>query len=260
MLDQSPLLLGFLASLCAGSMTAVGALPILRGSTPSSAARDLALGFAAGVMLAAAFFSLIIPALAHGDLLYGHRYASALVVCCALLIGMAVIASLNEVLPHEHFRTGHEGPLSPTLRKVWLFVIAITIHNVPEGLAVGVGVGEEGLASGLPLAIGIGVQNIPEGLAVAVALRGEGYSSRKAWVIAALTGLVEPVGGVIGAGIVSFSSQLLPWGLAFAAGAMLYVISHEIIPETHRNGNQNRATLGLALGLVVMLFLDVTLG
>lgn len=260
MLDQSPLLLGFLASLCAGSMTAVGALPILRGSTPSSAARDLALGFAAGVMLAAAFFSLIIPALAHGDLLYGHRYASALVVCCALLIGMAIIASLNEVLPHEHFRTGHEGPLSPTLRKVWLFVIAITIHNVPEGLAVGVGVGEEGLASGLPLAIGIGVQNIPEGLAVAVALRGEGYSSRKAWVIAALTGLVEPVGGVIGAGIVSFSSQLLPWGLAFAAGAMLYVISHEIIPETHRNGNQNRATLGLALGLVVMLFLDVTLG
>ena len=241
-------------------MTAVGALPILRGAQPSSAARDLALGFAAGVMLAAAFFSLIIPALAHGDELYGHRYTSALVVCLAVLIGMGTIHLLNESLPHEHFRTGREGPPSATLRKVWLFVIAIAIHNIPEGLAVGVGVGQDGLDHGLPLAIGIGIQNLPEGLAVAVALRGEGYSARRAWLVAALTGLVEPMGGFVGAGIVAFSSQMLPWGLAFAAGAMLYVISHEIIPETHRNGNQNRATLGLALGLALMLFLDVTLG
>jgi len=199
----SPVALGFLGSLAAGSMTAFGAIPVLFGRVPSRATRDLLLGFAAG---------------------------------------------------------GREGPEAASLRRVWLFVIAITIHNFPEGLAVGVGFGADGLSGGLPLAIGIGLQNAPEGLAVAVALLGEGYSRVRAWGIAALTGLVEPVGGLIGAGIITMSQPLLPWGLAFAAGAMLYVISHEIIPETHRSGHQNRATLGLAVGLVVMLFLDVWLG
>ena len=122
------------------------------------------------------------------------------------------------------------------------------------------GFGSGGVAGGLPLAIGIGLQNAPEGLAVAVALLGEGYSKRRSWVIAALTGMVEPVGGLLGAWIIVLSEPLLPWGLAFAAGAMLYVISHEIIPETHRSGHQNKATLGLSVGLVIMLFLDVWLG
>ena len=167
---------------------------------------------------------------------------------------------MNTLLPHEHFRTGREGPAAASLRRVWLFVIAITIHNFPEGLAVGVGFGAHGLEGGLPLALGIGLQNAPEGLAVAVALLGEGYAKGRAWGIAALTGLVEPVGGLLGAGVVALSEPLLPWGLAFAAGAMLFVISHEIIPETHRNGHQNKATLGLAVGLVIMLFLDVWLG
>lgn len=259
MLPQSPLLLGFLASLAAGSLTALGALPVLRGSIPSSATRDLALGFAAGVMLAASFFSLIIPALHSAEESFGTRSLAALIVCTGVLAGMALIAALNEVLPHEHFNSGREGPAAISLRKVWLFVFAITIHNIPEGLAVGVGVGQGGLTGGLPLALGIGMQNIPEGLAVAIALRGEGYSGLRSFAIAAATGLVEPMGGLVGAGVVSASVTLLPWGLAIAAGAMLYVISHEIIPETHRNGNQNRATLGLAIGLVVMLFLDVSL-
>ena len=146
------------------------------------------------------------------------------------------------------------------LRRVWLFIFAITIHNFPEGLAVGVGFGAEGMQSGVPLALGIGLQNAPEGLAVAVALIGEGYDRARAWAIAAGTGLVEPLGGVLGAGVVTVSQPLLPWSLAFAAGAMLYVISHEIIPETHRRGHQKQATLGFAIGLVVMLFLDVWLG
>lgn len=255
----SPLLLGFLGSLAAGSMTALGALPVLRGQVPKAATRDTLLGFAAGVMLAAAFFSLIIPALAHAEATHGGRALPAMIVCLALLMGMGCIAGLNEALPHEHFAAGPEGPAAPRLRRVWLFVIAITIHNLPEGLAVGVGFGQGGMAGGLPLGFGIGLQNLPEGLAVAVALRGEGYSGRRAWTVAALSGLVEPLGGLLGAGVVTLSSALLPWGLAFAAGAMLYVISHEIIPETHRSGHQNRATLGLAIGLVVMLFLDVTL-
>ncbi len=173
---------------------------------------------------------------------------------------MGTVALMNEKLPHEHFTMGREGPEAASLRRVWLFVIAITIHNFPEGLAVGVGFGAHGLEGGMPLAIGIGLQNAPEGLAVAVALLGEGYPRGRAWAIAALTGVVEPVGGLLGAGLITLSAPILPWGLAFAAGAMLYVISHEIIPETHRSGHQNKATLGLALGLVIMLFLDVWLG
>ena len=173
---------------------------------------------------------------------------------------MGAIALLNEYLPHEHFTQGREGPEAASLRRVWLFVFAIAIHNLPEGMAVGVGFGANGLEGGMPLAIGIGLQNIPEGLAVAVALMGEGYSKWRSWSIAALTGLIEPIGGLFGASIVSVSQILLPWGMAFAAGAMLYVISHEIIPETHRCGHQKKATFGLAMGLVIMLFLDVWLG
>lgn len=257
---MSPLVLGFLGSFAAGFCTVIGALPVLAGRTLSREMRDLALGFAAGVMLAASFFSLIIPGLAAAEEQVGGGALPALVVCIAILIGMGFVALLNETLPHEHFRIGREGPPSASLRRIWLFVIAITIHNFPEGLSVGVGFGAGGLLAGTPLAIGIGLQNIPEGLAVGVALMGEGYSRGRAFWIASLTGIVEPIGGLIGAALVTLMSPLLPWGLGFAAGAMLYVISHEIIPETHRSGHQNKATLGLAIGLVIMLFLDVTLG
>ena len=257
---HSPIMLGFVGALVAGMMTGVGALPVLVGHTPSRSLRDMLLGFAAGVMLAASFFSLIIPAIDAAAVTFGEGAIPAAIACIAILIGMGGVHLMNELLPHEHFRSGREGPEAASLRRVWLFIIAITIHNFPEGLAVGVGFGAHGLQGGMPLAIGIGLQNFPEGLAVAVALLGEGYGKMRAWGIAALTGMVEPVGGIIGAGIISVSEPLLPWGLAFAAGAMLYVISHEIIPETHRSGHQNQATLGLAIGLVVMLFLDVWLG
>ena len=241
--NLSPIMLGFLGSLAAGSLTAVGAAPVLFGRIPSRATRDLSLGFAAGVMLSASFFSLIIPALDAAEPMFENGAMPAAIVCVSILLGMGTVALMNEKLPHEHFKTGREGPEAASLRRVWLFIIAITIHNFPEGLAVG-----------------IGLQNAPEGLAVAVSLLGEGYPKLRAWGIAALTGMVEPIGGLLGAGIITLSEPLLPWGLAFAAGAMLYVISHEIIPETHRSGHQNRATLGLAVGLVLMLFLDVWLG
>jgi len=256
----SPLILGLLGSLVAGSMTAVGAIPVLFGRIPGAASRDMALGFAAGVMLSASFFSLIVPAIEVAGERYGTGAIPAAIAAIGVLAGMAVIAWLNRVLPHEHFKTGREGPDSAELRRIWLFILAITIHNFPEGLAVGVGFGGQGFSGGLPLAIGIGLQNLPEGLAVAVALLGEGYGRWRSWSIAALTGLVEPVGGALGAAAVSVSEPFLPWGLSFAAGAMLFVISHEIIPETHRKGHQNKATLGLSVGLVLMLFLDVSLG
>ena len=256
----SPVALGFLGSLAAGLMTAVGATPVLFGRAPTRKWRDISLGFAAGVMLAASFFSLIIPALDAAELRYGDGAIPALIVCVAILMGMGAVALMNELIPHEHFSSGREGPEAASLRRVWLFIIAITIHNAPEGLAVGVAFGADGFTGGFPVALGIGLQNAPEGLAVAVALLGERYSATRAFGIAALTGLVEPVTGLLGAAVVVVAQPLLPWGLAFAAGAMLYVISHEIIPETHRSGHQNQATTGLAVGLVVMLFLDVWLG
>ena len=256
----SPVMLGFIGSLLAGLMTSVGALPVLFGKTPTRMWRDISLGFAAGVMLAASFFSLIIPALDAAEEQGATGAMPALIVCIAILIGMGAVALLNETIPHEHFASGREGPEAAAVRRVWLFIIAIAIHNAPEGLAVGVAFGAEGFEGGFPVALGIGLQNAPEGLAVAVALLGERYSRTTAFGVAALTGLIEPVMGLLGAAVIVVAQPLLPWGLAFAAGAMLYVISHEIIPETHRSGHQNQATIGLAIGLVVMLFLDVWLG
>jgi len=260
-MDQfNPIVLGLVGSLLAGLMTTVGALPVLFGRIPSERTRDALLGFAAGVMLSASFFSLIVPSLEISERVYGAGAVPAGIAVIGILLGAASVAALNHYLPHEHFVQGREGPASTSLRRVWLFIIAITIHNFPEGLAVGVGFGSGNFNNGLALATGIGLQNAPEGLAVAVALTGEGYSRLRAFTIASLTGLVEPIGGLLGAAAVSVSEPLLPWGLVFAAGAMLYVISHEIIPETHRRGFQNEATAGLLFGLVLMLFLDVWLG
>ncbi len=254
------LLLGVLGSLAAGLMTTVGALPVLLGRTVSSRASDALLGFAAGVMLSASFFSLLIPAIERAEGLYGNVLLAAAIAAGGLLLGAAVVAFANEAVPHEHFTKGHEGPEAHALKGIWLFVIAITIHNFPEGLAVGVGFAGGDIADGSALAVGIGLQNAPEGLAVAVALLAQGYGRLYAFGVASLTGLVEPVGGLIGAAAASISTPVLPWALAFAAGAMIYVISHEIIPETHRRGSANLATAGLTIGLTAMMVLEVVLG
>lgn len=257
---MGPVALGFLASLGAGLFTAVGALPVLFGRVVSQRLNDVLLGFAAGVMLAASFFSLIIPGIEAAEGLYGTRALAAGIVVAGIVFGTGFIAWINEVVPHEHFKQGLQGPRAADLARIWLFVFAITIHNLPEGLAVGVGFGGGDVTRGTTLAVGIGLQNAPEGLAVAVALLSIGYTRLGAFAVATATGLVEPVAGLIGAYAVSLSELILPWALAFAAGAMLYVISHEIIPETHSHGFESQATLGLTIGLVSMLFLDVTLG
>lgn len=254
------ILLGLAGSFAAGAMTAVGAVPVLFNWSMSQRAHDTFLGFAAGVMLAASFFSLIIPGLEVAEELTGSITYSAALVVAGFVIGVGLLALLNERIPHAHFVQGRQGPPSPQLRKIWLFVFAITIHNFPEGLAVGVSFGGGDVGNGTSIAIGIGLQNAPEGLAVAVALLSEGYSRKFSFLVAALSGMVEPVGGLLGVLAVTASQQLLPWGLAFAAGAMIYVIVHEIIPETHLREYSNEATAGLTTGLVLMMFLDVTLG
>ena len=208
-------------------------------------------------MLSASFFSLILPGLAYAEADLGSRIGAVLVVSAAVLLGAGVLFWLNRRIPHEHFILGPSGGDPKTLRRIWLFVIAITLHNVPEGLAVGVGFGSGDLSKATTLAIGIGLQNVPEGLAVATALVSQKYSRLSAAAIATATGLVEPIGGLLGVTAVSLFSPLLPWALGFAAGAMIFVISNEIVPETHRKGHEDRATAGLMIGVVVMMILDV---
>jgi ZIP family zinc transporter len=249
------------ASAAAGIATGAGALPVLAVRSISAKLEAGFLGFAAGVMLAASFFSLILPGLEAAEQNGNSSAWAAGIIGLSILLGAMTLQILNNHLPHEHFKIGPtETAAQSKLRRIWLFVIAITLHNFPEGLAVGTSFGGDNMANGTATALGIGLQNIPEGLAVAVSLVSVGYSRTYAWLAALATGLVEPVGGFLGIAAVSYSSVLLPWGLGFAAGAMIWVVSSEIIPETHVNGRQNSATTALMVGLVLMLFLDWTLG
>lgn len=248
----------FLGSFLAGLGTLIGALPIFFRTTWSTRAQRLMLAVAAGVMLGATLFSLIVPALEVAGR-STSELAAALVVAAGIVLGAIAVWVVHERVPHEHFVKGSEGRSGVRFGRHWLFILAITLHNFPEGMSVGVAYGDT-MATGMAVALGIGIQNLPEGLAVAAALIGDGSSRSHAFWVASLTGLVEPAGGLFGALAVSLSAALLPWGLAFAAGAMLFVISGEIIPETHRDGAERGATFALVVGFVIMMLLDVTLG
>jgi len=241
---------GFIASLLAGLATSIGALPVFFIKKLSTRLYCGMLGFAAGVMLAATSFSLLVPAFEKGSIVD---------VVIGFILGVVFVEVADKLIPHEHFLKGKEGS-SSHLRRIFLFILAITIHNFPEGLSVGVGFGSGDTSNALALAIGIGIQNIPEGTAVALPLVGEGYSRRASFGIASLTGLVEAVGGLLGAFLVVLFVKILPGALAFAAGCMLYVISGEIIPESHKEGNGKLATFWLIVGFIVMMSLDNIFG
>ncbi|MGD9758480.1 MAG: ZIP family metal transporter [Comamonas sp.] len=243
--------------------TALGALPVLLTQHPSKRTQDTLFGFGAGVMLAACAFSLILPGLeaARAATPSGSsEWLGGAMIGVAILLGGAALLAMDRLLPHEHFIKGREGSHARQLRRTWLFVIAITLHNLPEGLAIGVGYAANDGLRASSLTLGIAIQDVPEGFVVAASLLAAGYTRGFAVVLGALTGLVEPLGAVIGAIVVSSSTMLLPWGLGFAAGAMLFVISHEIIPESHRKGHEAWATTGLMLGFVLMMILDTSLG
>lgn len=258
-MDGSVILMGAGASVATGVVTGVGALPVFLIRKLSDRLEDALLGFAAGVMLSASFFSLIQPGIDKAEEQFHSKTLAVLVVVAAILLGAACLWLVNRYAPHEHFVSGRHGA-SSSLRRVWLFIIAITLHNFPEGLAVGVGFGGGDIANGTTVAVAIGLQNMPEGLAVATSLMSQDYSRVRAVLIALATGLVEPIGGLLGATAVTLAQPVLPWALGFAAGAMIFVVSNEVIPETHRKGHETAATTGLMIGLVLMLFLDVTLG
>ncbi|MGC4008439.1 MAG: ZIP family metal transporter [Pseudomonas sp.] len=242
--------------------TALGTLPVMLSQRLSERVQDTLFGFGAGVMLAASAFSLVIPGLqaarASGSF-GGSAWAAGSVVGAAILMGAVALLAMDRLLPHEHFIKGREGAAARKLRRTWLFVIAIALHNLPEGLAIGVGyAGNEGVRANA-LAIGIAIQDVPEGLVVAAALLAAGYRRALAAGLGIASGLVEPIGAVAGAAVMGYSAALLPWGLGFAAGAMLFVISHEIIPESHRKGHEDFATAGLMTGFVLMMVLDTAL-
>jgi ZIP family zinc transporter len=252
--------LGFFASLLAGLATGIGALPLLLAVNLTERFQGILLGLGGGVMLGATSFSLIVPgveaAIAQGT----SKPTAALILSLGILLGAGMIWFAHEHFPHEHFFKGKEGETSQKFARIWLFVIAITLHNFPEGLAVGVGFGGESINSGFALATGIGLQNMPEGLVVALALRNLQYSVNYCLGVSFLTGLVEPIGGIIGASIVTLAQPVLPWAMAFAAGAMLFVIVDEIIPEINYKGLAQEGTFGVLIGFVIMMFMDIAFG
>jgi zinc transporter, ZIP family len=249
-----------LGGLAAAAATAIGTLPVLLSRDFSQRTYDTMLGFGAGVMLAASSFSLVIPALAASrDSGAGNWLASG-TVGAGILLGAGLLLALDALVPHEHFVKGPEGSQGRAIKRVWLFVFAISLHNLPEGLAIGVAFAGPNAISAFALSTGIAIQDIPEGMVVALALRSVGYSKWTCAGLGMLSGLVEPMAAVLGAALVGLSAGLLPWGLAIAAGSMLFVISHEIIPESHRKGHESLATCGLMLGFVLMIVLDTALG
>src|SRR5688572_29351706 len=224
-----------IASAIAGfGATTLGAVPAMFLRRLDEKLNNNLLSFAAGVMLAATIFSLLLPGIEKSKQGGASVASAVLQAIAALCLGGFILWAINELVPHDHFTKGHEGVIDVgKLRKIWLFVIAIAIHNFPEGLSVGVANGTGDFGTGFGATLGIGLQNIPEGLSVAVALHSQGYSKKYAFMVSAFTGLVEVAGGLFGASVLLLSAQVLPWALAFSAGAMLFIVSDEIIPETH---------------------------
>ncbi len=261
-----PVTQALLAGLFTWSVTALGAGLVFFTRRANRRLMDAMLGFAGGVMLAASYWSLLAPSIeiaAHGS---GYAWLPAAV---GLLLGGGCLLAVDTVLPHLHigFPTEEaEGPKVAWRRSV-LLVSAITLHNIPEGLAVGVafggviaGVPSTSVAAAVALAIGIGIQNFPEGVAVAMPLREDGMSRAKAFWYGQLSGVVEPIAAVAGAATVVYAAPMLPYALSFAAGAMIFVVVEELVPESQRAGNVDLATICLMLGFAVMMILDVALG
>ncbi|MDD3352487.1 ZIP family metal transporter [Zoogloea sp.] len=255
-----PLRLAALGGLSGFVATALGAMTGIVIGKVSSRTEDCMLGFAAGMMLAASSFSLILPGLAAAREMTGSGVLGALTVVAGLALGVLLMLGLDRFTPHEHESSGPCGPGCERVSRVWLFVLAITLHNLPEGMAIGVSFAQGDLGVGLPLTSAIAIQDIPEGLAMVLALRAAGVASLPAVLMAGASGLMEPLGALFGVGIAGGLAMAYPVGLGLAAGAMIFVVSHEVIPETHRNGHQTVATLGLMVGFAVMMFLDTALG
>jgi len=261
-----PVLAALYATLFTWALTALGASLVFFFKSPNRAVMDGMLGFTGGVMVAASFWSLLSPAIAMSG---GEGFVKVVPAAVGFFLGAAFIFGLDKTMPHLHINfkmSKAEGVKTPWHRTT-LLTLAITLHNIPEGLAVGVLFG--GVAAGfdgatiggaVALALGIGLQNFPEGFAVAMPLRRHGLSRRKSWVYGQASALVEPIAGVLGAWAVLTFEPILPYALSFAAGAMIFVVVEEVIPETQQDKYTDIATLGFIGGFIIMMCLDVGLG
>lgn len=255
-----------LAGLFTWGVTALGASAVFTFKTVNIKILNGMLGFAAGVMIAASFWSLLAPAIELAD---GGPVPIWLPPAIGFLLGAFTLLLMDMLIPHLHIHAQEEE--SEGVKTSWhrsvLLVSAITLHNIPEGMAIGVafgaaylGVESATIAGAIALAVGIGIQNFPEGIAVAVPLRREGFSRSKSFMYGQFSGIVEPIAAVFGAGLVILAAPILPYALSFAAGAMMFVVIEELIPESQRNGTSDLATIGALLGFTVMMILDVALG
>lgn len=265
-LAQSPVMQALLGTCFTWFMTALGASVVFFFKRIDRKVMDAMLGGAAGVMIAASFWSLLAPAIEMTEEAGGIPWIPALV---GFLSGGAFLWGVDKILPHLHagFPIAEAEGVKTTWQRSVLLVLAITLHNIPEGLAVGVAFGAAAaghpaasIGAAIALAIGIGIQNFPEGAAVSVPLRREGLSRRKSFMFGQLSGMVEPIAGVLGAIAVIYMQPLLPYALSFAAGAMIYVVAEELIPESQAEKHSDIATIGVMIGFSVMMTLDVALG
>lgn len=261
-----PVLQALVATCFTWGLTALGAAGVFLAREVSKRLLDAMLGFAAGVMIAASYWSLLEPAI---EMAQGSGLPAWVPATVGFLLGGISLWGIDKILPHLHL--GFSMAEAEGIHTVWarsvLLILAITLHNIPEGLAIGVAFGAA--AAGLPmstvpaaigLALGIGIQNMPEGMAVALPLRREGMSPLRSFWYGQLSALVEPLAGVLGAGAVLIAQPLLPYAMAFAAGAMIFVVVEELVPESQRDGNTDLATMGAMVGFVAMMILDVALG
>lgn len=267
--SMNPILLAFLAGLFTWACTVFGAAIVFFFKTINRKLLDTMNGFAAGVMIAASFWSLLAPAISYAEPTYGKWawFPAAL----GFLVGGFSLRLIDAIVPHLHLdknKSEAEGIEPQKLSKTALLFLAITIHNFPEGLAIGVTFGslangnitQAALTGAIGLALGIGLQNIPEGAALSIPIRAEGKSRTKAFYWGSMSAIVEPFGAVLGAALVMWMMAIIPYALAFAAGAMIFVVVEELIPESQTNGNTDVATLGLMMGFVIMMVMDVALG
>jgi zinc transporter, ZIP family len=259
-----PILAALLATTFTWLLTAFGASFVFFFKTMNRMVLDGMLGFTGGVMVAASYWSLLAPAIAMSE---GEGFVKVLPAAIGFLLGALFLFGLDKTLPHLHINFKETEGIKSPWQRTTLLVLAITLHNIPEGLAVGVlfggvaaGIPEASIAGAVTLAIGIGIQNFPEGIAVSMPLRRMGMSRWKSFMYGQSSAIVEPIAGVIGAVAVTFFTPLLPYALAFAAGAMIFVVVEEVIPETQQDKNTDIATLGFIGGFIVMMSLDVALG
>ena len=272
LMGMSPVMMALIATIFTWGVTALGAATVFFTRTVNQKLLDAMLGFAAGVMIAASYWSLLAPAIEMSEInAAAGGLPSWVPAAIGFMSGALFLFSIDKILPHLHigFKVEEAEGIKTTWHRSVLLVLAITLHNFPEGLAVGVAFGAlayqdnitiEMLAEPVALAIGIALQNFPEGLAVSMPLRREGFSRFKSFWYGQLSAVVEPIAGVIGAAMVLMMEPLLPYALSFAAGAMIFVVVEELIPESHRKGNTDLATMGAMVGFTVMMILDVALG